>query len=276
MPQPATPALFYSLPEIYDILHSPGTLGEVKGLEKIAGRFVVSRPLKDQTWLEPACGSGRYLRAAAARGRRVVGFDLEPAMVAYAKRSIRELRRRRQGRRGGRAVPAARIFMGDMTRFADHLKPASVDFAFNLINSIRHLDSDTAMLAHFRGIARVLRPGGVYAVGLSLSSYDHEIPTEDVWVGRRGRSEVKQVVQYLVPTRRKRSEPVISHLTVTRGPRTQELDFTYTLRSYDTRQWERLIARSPLKIMATVDEQGGDLAIYEPGYAIFILAPRDG
>ena len=33
------------------------------------------------------------------------------------------------------------------------LKPGSVDFAFNPVNTIRHLESDRAMLDHFEQMA---------------------------------------------------------------------------------------------------------------------------
>jgi len=157
------------------------------------------------------------------------------------------------------------------------IRPGSVDFAFNLINTIRHLPSDRAMLDHFEQMAKILKPGGVYALGLSLSSYGFEISSEDIWIGQRGRCEVRQVVQYLPGTgegRGGRMERVISHLTVTRERSVDEIDFTYDLRGYDHAQWTRLIARSPLKVLGTVREDGSSFKVSEPGYAIFMLRTR--
>lgn len=280
---------FYSLPEVYDILHAAGTAQEVTGLERIARRFVKDVPLAEQTWLEPACGSGRYLRVAAGRGRNVIGFDISPGMVEYANRSIEaRLARRSTAARGtkvkskpARTPTHPAVHIADLTTFARTmsrvLRPGSADFAFNLINTIRHLPSDRAMLDHFEQIATVLKPGGVYALGLSLSSYGFEIPSEDIWIGRRGRCEVRQVVQYLPGTgegKGGRPERVISHLTVTRGRRVDEIDFTYDLRGYDLTQWNRLVARSPLEVIRTVREDGAWLEVSEPGYAIFILRAR--
>lgn len=272
------PPTFYTLPEVYDILHAAGTAAEVTGLERIARAHVTSRPLAEQTWLEPACGSGRYLRVAAARGRRVVGFDLSSVMVEYAQRSITARLAKRKPPARATARPIVRV--ADMASFAssmsDVLRPASVDFAFNLINTVRHLPSDRAMLDHFDQVAKVLRPGGVYALGLSLSSYGAEIATEDIWIGRRGRCEVRQVVQYLPATgtgRGGRAERVISHLTVTRGKRCDEIDFAYDLRSYDLAQWRALVRRSALKMVGAVREDGSPMEVSEPGYAIFLLAP---
>jgi len=280
---------FYSLPEVYDILHAAGTAQEVSGLERIARRFVQSVPLAEQTWLEPACGSGRYLRVIAGRGRKVIGFDISSGMVEYANRSIeaRLARRSSTARRSNNAATLASTpsspvaHVADLTTFARTMgrviRPGSVDFAFNLINTIRHLPSDRAMLDHFEQMAKILKPGGVYALGLSLSSYGFEISSEDIWIGQRGRCEVRQVVQYLPGTgegRGGRMERVISHLTVTRERSVDEIDFTYDLRGYDHAQWTRLIARSPLKVLGTVREDGSSFKVSEPGYAIFMLRTR--
>jgi len=265
MPDPSK-ALFYFMPLVYDVLHEPGTAAEVRGLSRIARRFVTSKPSAARTWLEPACGTGRYLRAAARHGIRTIGFDLAPEMVTYA-----------QSR-----VPSATIFRATMQRFARHIPKASVGFAFNMINTIRHLPSDRAMLEHFRDIARVLAPGGVYVVGISLTNYGNEIPTEDIWIGKRGAMYVRQVVQYLPPESRRgpraRHEACICHMTITKrsGKRVEEedLDFTYHLRCYNLEQWYKLLERSPLRVLATIDERGKDLPPAEPGYSIFVLTAR--
>ncbi len=245
----------YTDAKVYDVLHAPGTAAEVRGLEAVERRFVRTRRRRP-TWLEPACGTGRCLAAAARRGRRVAGFDLDPGMIDYAR---------------ARSIGGARLFVADMTRFAHELEPASIDLAFCLINTIRHLPSDAAMLAHLREIESVLAPGGVYVVGLSLCAYGLESPSEDTWIGARGRLRVTQVVQFEPPDRAARSERVVSHLTIERPSGTEHRDSTYTLRAYDTRQWTRLIARSPLTIAAAIDERANDVAMREPGYHWFVL-----
>lgn len=265
MPDPSK-ALFYFMPLVYDVLHEPGTAAEVRGLIRIARRFVRCKGPAARTWLEPACGTGRYLRAAARHGCRTIGFDLAPEMVEYARSR----------------VPSANIFRAPMQRFARHLPEGGVGFAFNMINTIRHLGSDRDMLAHFREVSRVLAPGGVYVVGLSLTAYANEIPTEDVWIGSRGGMTVRQVVQYLPPEARRgpraRHEACICHMTITKRTRArvqeEDLDFTYHLRCYSLEQWRRLIERSPLRVLATVDERGKDLPPAEPGYSIFVLTAR--
>lgn len=289
---PAEHADFYASPAIYDILHTPGTAGEVAALERLARRFLSpqrapsvsdgSAPNNQRvhprstalTILEPACGTGRYLRVLASHGHAAIGFDRDPGMVDYAAARLARHRK-------------AMVFQADMESFAHAgaphgLAPSSLDLAFTPINSIRHLDSDGAVLAHFGQVARVLKPTGIYAVGISITAYGVEQPSEDIWRGTRGPCRVRQVVQYLpAPGSRgprarpdDRLETVISHMTVRTPRHTRHIDSTYTLRAYDLPQWERLIARSPLEIAAVVDESGRDLTPAPPGYAVFILRPR--
>jgi hypothetical protein len=262
----------YDDAEVYDILHAPGTAKDVVGLARIE-RLYSTAP-KAAAWLEPACGSARYLLAAAKKGRRVVGFDLAPVMIDFARARIKDAGVARR----------ASLFVADMADFAGHVKPGSVSLAFNLINSIRHLDTDAALAAHFRDIAATLHPGGVYAVGLSLSLYGFEPPTEDIWQGRRGRTHVHQVVQFEPPTgptagksrsKAARVERVFSHLTISRGKAVTTDHATYGLRTYDPDQWRTAIDRSPLIQLATTDERGTPLPPACPGYTLFILGRRD-
>lgn len=264
---------FYADPLVYDVLHAPGTAGDVRVLRRMARRFTPAR--KVQTWLEPACGTGRYMVGAAKLGVRCVGFDLSAAMVAFARARARE------AGVGGRV--RARVAAMEEFAAACGLKPGSVDFAYNLINTIRHLPSDAAMLAHFREVAGVLREGGAYAVGVSLAAYGLEPVTEDTWKGRGRGLSVTQVVQYLPPSagggdaRRgegARQERVISHVTVRRGREETHLDSTYALRAYNLRQWYDLISRSALRVDAVVSSAGLDATAREPGYYVFILRAR--
>ena len=241
---------------MYDILHTPGTAREVDGLERIERRFVTGRA--GGAWLEPACGTGRYLRVASGRGRRVIGFDRSAEMVAYAME-----RQARLGRAG-------RFFEADMTSFADRVG-SQCSFAFNPINTVRHLSSDRQMLAHLEEVTRSLRSGGVYALGLSTCAYGLECESEDVWEARRGSTRVKQVVQYL-PAEGSRRERVISHIVVRTRSGERAFDSVYDLRSYSREQWRALVGRSAMRVVSIVDEDGRDMDEPVFGYAVYVLA----
>lgn len=260
----------YDDPLVWDILNSPGTAAEASMLERLALRFGAARNRRRLVFLEPACGTGRYLRVLARRGHRVVGFDSSPTMIAYARRRLSSAPRGRW-----------RLFEADLERFAGRMPSRSVDLAFNLHNSIRHLASDRAVRFHLRDIARVLRPGGIYALGISLSEYGRELPEEDTWTGRRGRTTVHQLVQYLPPgtapprlaARRAagRTEWVVSHLALERPSGVEHRDAVYPLRCYDAGEWRRLLARSPLQHVATVNGFGDPIAARATPYAIDLL-----
>ncbi len=138
----------------------------------------------------------------------------------------------------------------------------SIDFACNPVNSLRHLDCDRTMLAHFAQMAQVLKPGAVYLVGISLTDYGWLSEEEDLWEARRGPCQVSQLVNYLPPapgTGRARIEKVVSHLTVTRPRGTHHFDDTYDLRCYDQEEWQRLVGRSALRHLGSFDAQGRPL-----------------
>ncbi|MEN0020159.1 MAG: class I SAM-dependent methyltransferase [Planctomycetota bacterium] len=258
------PIGLYADPVVYDVLHAPGTADEFRTLELIADRFVTPSG-RERTWLEPACGTGRLLRHAARQGIRVIGIDLAPEMIKDAKRRLPSLSR-------------VQWHVGDMTDFAGIVTRSSVDLAFCTINTARHLgadeQSDRPMLQHLEQIAAVLKPGGVYVLGISLTAYGFEPPSEDVWSGSRGSLRVKQVVQYEPATKASRREMVISVLDIERPRGCETRSSSYALRSYDRKQWDRLVARSAMQVVGVVDEFGDDTPVLAPGYQLFILKPR--
>ncbi len=262
---------WYRIPSWYDILHAAGTAEEVDGLERVAGRYLRTGGRGRTRWLEPACGTGRYLRVIGLRGGEVCGFDRSGPMIEYARGALE--------RRGVRGT----LWTDEMDRFTipGCGDGARVDVAFNLINTVRHLMCDGAMLDHLRRVAAALRPGGVYALGLNVTAYGAETETEDVWIGRRGPCEVTQVVQYLPADRRRRRERVVNHLTAVTPTQERHLDSTYDLRTYSAGQWAALLEASAMEPVAVVDEDGreqGSVRDWQregvSGYGIWVLRPR--
>ena len=248
-------------PLTYDVLMGPGTAAELDALARVERRFA-PRAGAGAAWFEPACGTGRLLRGALRRGRRIAGYDGEPAMVAYARGRLapagRPPRRRRRSRR---ARPPACAGSASPTSPSAPGTPCATSW------------TTTPCSPTSRRSARSCAPGGVYAVGLSLQDWALAGDDEDVWRGARGRLTVTQVVTYLpVPGRRER---VISHLVVDRPQGTIHLDHVYDLRTYTQAQWLKLLARSPLQRVAVCDIAGrpvADDAVL--AYRLEILAAR--
>ena len=248
----------YADPGVYDILHSPHTAGEVDLFQRCAHEWAAPRG----PWLEPACGSGRYLRVLATRGIRSTGFDLDQRMLDYA----RETRRRKNQHK------QVRLLRADMADFLDVIGSARYAIAFNPVNSLRHLHGPRQITGHLRQIAAALKPGGLYLVGISLSRYGEEEPTEDVWTARRGSCSVRQIVQYLPPDPRARMETVFSHLQIDRPRGRAYHDSSYQLRSYDLQQWKGLVRRSPLRRAGALDDLGNRVTDdIETNYQIEVL-----
>ncbi len=250
---------FYADASVYDILHTPGTALEVDGLLAMHDRFVRSK--RRAMVLEPACGSGRYLRVLGRRGVRCEGYDLDGGMVGYANDRLRAL--------GVDGIARARV--GSMTD--DAARAGVFTFAFNLINTVRHLGSDQEMDLHLSSTARSLAPGGVYALGLSTSAPGLEFPSEDVWSAKRGRVGVVQTVQYEPAGEGSRDERVYSHVAVTTPKGVRHQDSSYTLRTYTQEQWLELIARSAMRLVCVVNEVGDEIDVPVCGYGIYILRP---
>ena len=261
---------FYDLPSVYDILHLPGTAAELDGLERMALRYVRTSA-RAQSWLEPCCGTARFVRLAARRGTRITGVDLSRPMLDYARARLDAL--------GPVVARRADLVEGDITRIDQLTGAGRYDFAFCLINSLRHLPGDAAMRAHLAAMRNALKPGGVYAVGLNfggvVNGYPLEFPSEDVWRASRGRVRVRQVVQYDTPQDPgpgARTENVYSVVTVRRGGRAPETyESFYRLRTYTRSQWSALCSRSGFESVATVDENGREVSVGDAGYGIHIL-----
>lgn len=253
---------WYEFPGWYDILHTPGTAREVDGLSRIEERFSTAKGKR--VWLEPACGTGRYLRVAAGRGIGVIGFDRSARMIDYAKASFKK-----------REIHGE-LFVGDMTKFTTKRRAA---LAFCPINTIRHLQSDADVLAHLACVRRALAPGAVYAVGVETCRYGVDFPAEDIWEGRRGVVHVKQMVQYLPPKKKERVERVISHLVITTPRRAEHLDSTYDLRSYSESEWSRLVTKAGWHVLGICDGDGNDAlrtgrGAVVGGYGVYVLTPH--
>ncbi len=262
----------YADPAVYDILHTPGTAEELDGLERIAGRFVSNRP-RSVRWLEPCCGTGRFLRLAARRGGRIAGVELDPAVAAYANRRLHA------SGLGSRA----RAIVGDIRELNALECPSALGapygFAFCPHNSLRHLPSAKDLTRHLRAVARVLTPRGVYAVGIGLQEPGEAIVGEDVHEARRGRTRVSAVCQYFEAGRgpashgSPRLERVVSHTTVRVGRRTRVIESVYDLLCIDAATWRGCVRAAGLVEVAVVDDRrAADLPGDRIDYAYRVLA----
>lgn len=118
---------------------------EVKFLWKVLGLKKGSRVL------DIPCGTGRHALRLARRGASVLGVDLTEAYL-------------RRARRAAKGLPNARFVRGDMRRIP--LKN-EFDAAINLWTSFGYFERPSDDVATLRGIARALKPGGLFLIDMA-------------------------------------------------------------------------------------------------------------
>ena len=220
---------WYARAEDYDLWFSWDPRAERDFVLGASERWGIVKPRRI---FEPMCGPGRLLRAMPGW---TVGLDLQPAMARIA----------------GRTHPAV---VGD----ASHLpfRAGSFDLAFNLIDSFRHLRSEDAAARHLRGVARALRPGGVYVLGLEING---DIPGDvarDEWECVRDGEAVRGFVEGLGDADPKSRQETMRVVYERAGA---EREFFHTMRTYTRRQFEDLIDDEGSFEIAAIADRGLDL-----------------
>ena len=159
----------YNLPLYYDIAFAWDLNPELDFFERLYERFV---PFDVQRILEPACGTGRFLRAFPTRGYVITGYDRSPEMLAFASARIAE---------AGIAEMAEAV-QGEM---ASAKYDREFDMALNSINSLGYLLTDEEIILHFKLTGEALRPGGIYVVHIACALDCEPDPEGDTWTTER-------------------------------------------------------------------------------------------
>jgi glycine/sarcosine N-methyltransferase len=101
--------------------------------------------------LDAACGSGGHALALARWGYDVTGADASPAMIALARQKAAE---------AGLNIPFVVSDLAALTGATTQGRP--YDAVLCLGNSLPHLLTQADLLAALKGMAGVLRPGGLF------------------------------------------------------------------------------------------------------------------
>src|SRR6266480_6524921 len=177
----------YDYPQYYDIAFQAYTRREADFVEAACRKYC---SFDVRRLLEPACGSGRLITELTARGYQMTGFDLSQPALSYLRRRL------------GRRRLHAETFEAEMSDFRLD-KP--VDAAYCTVNTFRHLLTEQAARGHLECIARSLRPGGIYILGLHLlSDVDDDDPKR--WTQQRGKTKVTVTLRVLRTDHRRRIE----------------------------------------------------------------------
>ena len=189
--------------------------------------------------LEVACGGGRQIVELARRGFDVTAFDLNDRCVEYATRRVQ------------RRKLNAQVFAGDMTSFRT---TEQFDLVHCLMNSFRHLTSETEAVSHLECVAAALKPGGRYLLGLHLLPPDASEEDCERWSIESGKTRVTTTIRVLNFNRRTRIETVRFSLKVTRPDRCLRFQADHKLRIYRADQMRSLLKKVPaLELLSVYD-----------------------
>jgi SAM-dependent methyltransferase len=229
---------WYTHPKYYEAIFGTDTEKEMDfllGVNRVHGTG-------GSLWLEPACGAGRLVAEAARRGLDLVGYDISEPMLEHARRRLTPAQRRR-----------VRLFQSRMESFSAPELEGRVDLAFNLVSTFRYLDSEAAARAHLESTRRLLRPGGVYALGFHLTDYPRSTFERERWVGRVGRDTVICNTREGLPDRRRRRSAMRNRLRITGPGKDLLIETEWFFRTYDGPQARRLFRSAGLRVLATYD-----------------------
>jgi SAM-dependent methyltransferase len=133
----------------------------LRNLEALA----VDAGLEGRRLLDVACGTGKSFMPMHRRGYEVVACDVSAAMVERARR--------------GSGLTETDVFVADMRSLP---KLGCFDLATCLDDSVNYLLSESELERAFAGVARNVRPGGVFIFDTnSLAVYRGIFSRDSVW-----------------------------------------------------------------------------------------------
>ena len=189
----------YDYPQYYDIAFQAYTQKEADFIDAACRKYC---PFIARRLVEPACGTGRLITELAARGYRMIGFDLSEPALSYLRR---RLARRRLH---------AETFQAETSNFR---LARPVDAAYCTFNTFRHLLTEQAARGHLKCIADSLRPGGIYILGLHLFPLEGKEDNVSHWTEQRRGTKVTTTLRSLRIHLRSRIENLRVCLLVRRG-----------------------------------------------------------
>ncbi|MBN2564948.1 MAG: class I SAM-dependent methyltransferase [Candidatus Eisenbacteria bacterium] len=233
------PEELYNLPHYYDIAFSWDIEPEVAFLEAI---FMEHVPFPVERILEPACGTGRFLRTLPLHGYTVTGYDASPVMLDYARTALED---------AGLARPVTLRQAEMQTASFDR----EFDAALNSINSIGYLLDDGDIVSHLRLTGQALKPGGVYVVHLSCAWDGRPDMDQNTWEMERDGVKVRTTWTIESEDRDARRSHHVCTMEIEEHGKRRVLVDRHTLRLWIYEELREFIARSgTFELKAIYDE----------------------
>jgi SAM-dependent methyltransferase len=220
-------ASIYDFPTYYDLVFGSDTAAEMSFLASCFDRYVSGKVTRV---FEPACGTGRLLYRMGRKGMEVGGIDLSEKAVEFCNARLARMKLK------GRAQH------GDMSNFE---VPKAFDAAFNTINSFRHLPTEEAAVGHLECLAKAIRKGGIYVLGLHLTPTRGETTDEESWSARRGQLSINTHMWPVEKNPRKRMEKFGIRFDIYQPLDSFRIEDVLELRSYTAKQFQQFLASVP-------------------------------
>lgn len=220
---------WYDTPLFYDIIFDEDTAKEADFLETMVQRHGKTRGRRA---LELACGSGRLVAELARRGWKAAGFDLNPAMLDFARERLAS---------SGLEAPLWTDRMESFTARGG----VRFDLAHCLVSTFKYLLSEADALACLERVASVLKPGGLFVLGIHLTDPAVRRPSHERWVATRDGVAVVCNTRTWPARPGTRLEPMRArlHVTLPNGE-VHRQETHWEVRSYTAPQLKRLIAKT--------------------------------
>ena len=219
----------YDVPRFWDLAFSEDTKLEADFIQAAAAKYC-DFPVK--SIYEPGCGGGRLIVELAERGLLVTGIDQSGAAIEFASQVI--------AKNGLKAC----LQVGDMR---DELPGQTFDLAYCLVNTFRHLVTEEDAVRHLQSVASMLRPGGLYIIGMHLLPPDADEEDEEEWTVES--DDVSVLMELVVAgcDRKTRLENLEFTMTANVSGQTAPIvrQSTYQMRTYEAQHMSSLLAKVP-------------------------------
>lgn len=199
----------------------------------------VLRLKKGSRVLDIPCGTGRHALRLARKGASVLGVDITQEYL-------------REARRKGACVPNARFVRGDMRRVP---LEAEFDAAINLWTSFGYFADPADDLKTLKGIARALKPGGLFLIDMIDFDAAKKRARTKNWVERGDGSYVLEEAFFVGGWDPK----VVNEWTVLR-PGKKPLRSRFVVRGYDRERMFKTLRKAgltPMKTWSSLSEDYG-------------------
>lgn len=203
--------------------------------------------------LDIPCGTGRHAVRLGRRGASVLGVDLTSAYLDEARQAAKRL-------------PNVRFVRGDMRRI--HLR-SEFDAAINLWTSFGYFDKASDDLKMLRGIARALKPGGLFLIDMADITLIRRRERSNSWSRRADGAYVLEEAVFVDG----RDPRVINEWTILRPGKAARRS-RFVVRAYDKARMFAVLKKAGLTPVRTWSGLGDSYGSSGPAGARLVVLSR--